>query len=197
MGTAVHKIWLCILVILFLAAPVSAFRADIAYKKPYADANKTEKADRDDLMCWAAAAANMVSWHQGANAQITFEWLLDNLKNGPGLIGTAISKLGWRSKLEWIEPDNLFVDWWILGSLIRGQPVAINIVRPFVDEIGHVLTVYGFKINSKGIFITYVDSDDNTRKIYTAKLHKRHNFLIFSDGEFKGKTIYTVYSLKE
>jgi hypothetical protein len=197
METAVHKIWLCILVILFLTAPVSAFRADIVYKKPYADANKTIQADRDDIMCWAASAANMVAWHQGADAQITFEWLLDNLKPGPGLIGTAINKLGWKSKLEWIEADDLFVDLWILGSLIKGQPVVVAVIGPIIDAIGHSLTVYGLKINSKGIFITYVDSDDNTRKIYTAKLHKRHNFLIFSDGEFKGKTIYSVYSLKK
>jgi hypothetical protein len=38
------------------------YRVDLAYGGRWCDAEKTRASTRDDLACWAAAAANMLAW---------------------------------------------------------------------------------------------------------------------------------------
>jgi hypothetical protein len=196
MKTILLKTWGWILIILFLAAPVSAFRVDLVYNKPFADANKTSK--KDDLMCWAAVAANMVSWHQASDAQITFEWAINELEDKyhrANTIEQGIGLFGWSSNLELTTGDIDSIEWWILGSLLKGQVVAI-VVRDDSLYSPHALTVYGFSSSKKGMYIEYVDSDDNVRKIYTSKLIKKDGFLIFKNGEYNKYVITFVHSLR-
>ena len=68
------SIWLLTGCCLAVAAPVTArgaddvpagsdeFRVDLAYGGRWCDAEKTRASKRDDLACWAAAAANMLAW---------------------------------------------------------------------------------------------------------------------------------------
>jgi hypothetical protein len=190
------------LIILFVAAPISAFRVDITYETEFADANKTEENKRDDQMCWAAVAANMVAWHvsinkSSANAQRLFEWLVKNEKNrSPSQVHKGIQQLGWSSKLDWIGGDANNVELWIMGSLMKGRIVYIDVAEP-LDTYAHSMTVYGLTIiNKKEMYIEYVDSDDNKIKMYKSKLIKNDlGFFKFTDGEYKGESIIFFYSL--
>lgn len=186
-------------------------RIDKIYNKPFVDVNKTPEIDKDDLLCWLMAASNMIAW-ESKNPKVTGDYVYESyLQNysyrGGGRIYKAIKELGWFSKYTFIVGDNKFADLWILGSLIKGDIVAIEIVESFThnDTFAHVLTVYGmayeFDTNDsekQKLFLYYVDSDDNIRKLYREEIFiNKTGLLEFKTGEYTGWKTFMINALRK
>jgi hypothetical protein len=92
------------------------FRVDLAYGGRWCDAEKTRASKRDDLACWAAAAANMLAWTG---------WGIDaGFKDEDEILAHLVKHIG-DSGAD--SPRDVW-NWWFSGDLVDtgGRPKTIG-----------------------------------------------------------------------
>ncbi len=92
------------------------YRVDLAYGGRWCDAEKTRASKRDDLACWAAAAANMLAWTG---------WGIDaGFKDEDEILAYLVERIG-DSGAD--SPRDVW-NWWFSGDLLDsgGNPQTIR-----------------------------------------------------------------------
>ena len=139
---------------------------------PFADADKTET---DDLnMCWAAAAANLLTWAGwAADEDDAFDIFRVHFEDKPGYVYDARSyylanyETGVSVEMVSVREarSHMLLDF-IVSAVHEGKGVAMKITYPG-KEIGHFLTIYGYRyLAVEDNFILYfTDSDDGLHQM--------------------------------
>jgi len=152
------------------------------------DVKKTVSSSEDDLMCWAAAASNILAWSKWGfpsaesftDATSIFQYFQDHWIDSPGHVNLAWQ--WWFNSISnpdldipgggfWNNPYFSYENFYhceydrikalsaIDQFLHNGWGVALNLISP---NGGHCLTCWGYEYNEHGDYIgIYVtDSDD-------------------------------------
>ena len=144
---------------------------------PFADADKIEV---DDLnMCWAAVAANLLTWSGWvADEDDVFDIFRTHFDDQPGYVYDALSyyfanyEAGVTAEMVSVREtrSDMLVDF-IVSAAHEGNGAAIKITYPD-KKIGHFLTIYGYRyLADEDNFILYfADSDDGSHQIQQMKI---------------------------
>jgi hypothetical protein len=153
------------------------FRMWERIQTPYADADKIRV---DDLnLCWAAAAANLLTWGGwAADEDDLFDIFKDHFADEPGYVYDAIKyyfanyENGIGAEMFTVREAraHMLLDF-IVSAVHEGKGVAAKITYPG-KEIGHFLTIYGYRyLADEDNFILYfTDSDDGLHQIRQFKI---------------------------
>ncbi len=144
---------------------------------PFADADKTEAGDLN--MCWAAVAANLLTWGGWvADEDDTFDIFRAYFEDNPGYVYDALSyyfanyETGVSTEMVSVREtrSHMLLDF-IVGAVHEGKGVAMKINYPG-KEVGHFLTVYGYRyLADEDNFILYfTDSDDHLHQMRQFKV---------------------------
>jgi hypothetical protein len=139
---------------------------------PFADADKMGTGDLN--MCWAATAANLLTWAGwAADEDDVFDIFRAHFEDQPGYVYDALGyyltnyMTGVKAEMVTVREarSHMLLDF-IISALHEGKGVAIKITYPD-KKIGHFLTIYGYRyLADKDNFILYfADSDDDEHKI--------------------------------
>jgi hypothetical protein len=155
----------------------SIFKMWTEFDLPYADADKTGAGDSN--MCWAAAAANIITWTGwAADEDDTFDIFSSYFPNNPGYVydalryyfkeytaGTTADMVAVRETRSYMLMD------FIVSALHEGKGVVIKIAYPN-KSIGHFLTVYGYQYfpQEDNFALYYADSDDYRHRMNYLKM---------------------------
>ncbi len=174
------------------------------YNRPFQDVNKTYKGD--GKMCWAASIANMVGFVLDHNPKTVFNFLKNNYGNTPRSLYSGLSVL--FKSMGYTEEKLLMIisiarmdlnkrmDLFIIGTLYQSKVINIGIDKGDVKLAGHALTVYGFEVVDKKLYIFYVDSNDGIHKLYREQIKHKEGITRIITGEWKGCIISTVTGLQ-
>ena len=139
---------------------------------PFADADKTGVDDLD--MCWAAVAANMLTWTGwAADEDDVFDIFKNHFEDKPGYLYDALNhyfanyESGVGAEMVSVRETrpHMLLDF-IVSAVHESKSVAVKIAEPG-KEIGHFLTIYGYRyLAAEDNFILYfTDSDDGLHQI--------------------------------
>jgi hypothetical protein len=142
------------------------------YETPFADADKMGAGDLK--MCWAAVAANLLTWAGwAADEDDAFDIFRAHFPDEPGYVYDAL-RYYFTSYVSGVNADlvtvreaspDMLLDF-IVSAVFEGKGVAMKIAYPD-KKIGHFLTVYGYRcLADEDNFILYfADSDDGDHEI--------------------------------
>lgn len=144
---------------------------------PFADADKIEAGDLN--MCWAAAAANLLTWAGwAADEDDVFDIFRAHFEDQPGYVYNALSyyfanyETGVKTEMVSVRETrpHMLLDF-IVSAVHEGKGVTMKITYPD-KEIGHFLTIYGYRyLADEDNFILYfTDSDDGLHQIQQFKV---------------------------
>jgi len=144
---------------------------------PIADADKMGAGDLN--MCWAAAAANLLTWAGwSADEDDAFEIFRAHFEDEPGYVYDALGYYfthyvtGVKAEMVTVREarSRMLLDF-IVSAAHEGKGVAIKIAYPD-KKIGHFLTIYGYRyLADEDNFILYfADSDDGLHQIQQFKV---------------------------
>ena len=149
----------------------SDFRMWERYEIPFADADKMGAGDLK--MCWAAAAANLLTWTGwAADEDDVFDIFRAHFEDKPGFVYEALEHY-FDNYVIGDEAVNVSVRVYELAKLLdfivsavhEGKGVVVKIAYPD-KKIGHFLTIYGYRFADEDNFILYfADSDDRDHEI--------------------------------
>jgi hypothetical protein len=146
-------------------------------EKPFADADKSGV---DDLnMCWAASAANMLTWAGWATDEDdSFDIFRSYFKDKPGYVHDALRyyfanyETGVAVEMVLVREtqSHMLLDF-IVSAVHESKGVAMKINDPGKD-FGHFLSIYGYRyLADEDNFILYfTDSDDGLHQIRQLKV---------------------------
>ena len=156
-------------------APV--FKMWEEFQAPFTDADKNRQDDSE--MCWAAAAANIITWAGwSADEDDVFETLKAQFQNQPGYIYEAIL-LYFSQHIQAVHADSvtiretrshLTMDF-IVSKLHEGKGVVI-FTQSHGNANKHYLTVFGYRYYSEtdSFLLYFTDSDDHWHQMRNTKL---------------------------
>jgi hypothetical protein len=138
----------------------------------YADADKTGRGDSN--LCWAAVAANMITWvGWAADENDTFEIFKDHFNDQAGYVYDALHYY-FADYVPDVSADTVSVREtrshklldFIVSALHEGKGVGVKIARSG-KNIGHFLSIYGYRyLAEEDNFILYfTDSDDGSYRM--------------------------------
>jgi hypothetical protein len=142
------------------------------YETPFADADKMGAGDLK--MCWAAAAANLLTWAGwAADEDDAFDIFRAHFEDQPGYVYDALGYYfthyvaGDKAEMDTVRearPDMLLD--FIVSAVHDGKGVAMKIAYPGKD-IGHFLTIYGYRYlaDKDNVILYFADSDDDLHEI--------------------------------
>ncbi len=164
------------------------------------DAKKTDNNTEDDLMCWAAAAANVLAWtkwgfppSQGFNDETSiFMYFQDHWVDGTGVPNKAwewwfhgknFSNVDVSGGGFWKAPEYSFETYYhvqydrkkallaIDEFLHKGYGVVLELVG---QNGGHCITCWGYEQNDEGRYIGIytTDSDDESQDLRYYELNQ-------------------------
>ena len=144
---------------------------------PFADADKIEVGDLK--MCWAAVAANLLTWAGwAADEDDAFDIFRAHFEDKPGYVYDALSyyfanyEIGVSVEMVSVREarSHMLLDF-IVSAVHEGKGVAMKITYPG-KEIGHFLTIYGYRyLAVEDNFILYfTDSDDGLHQMRQFKV---------------------------
>jgi len=144
---------------------------------PVADADKIETGDLS--MCWAAAAANLLTWAGwAADEDDVFDIFRATFEDKPGYVYDALVYYftnyvtGVKAEMVTVREarSRRLLDF-IVSAVHEGKGVAMKIAYPD-KKIGHFLTIYGYRyLADEDNFILYfADSDDGLHQIQQLKV---------------------------
>jgi len=147
-------------------------------EKPFADADKIGVGDRN--MCWAASAANMLTWAGwAADEDDTFDIFRSYFEDKPNYVYNAFSyyfstfETGVSVKMVAVSEtqSHLLLDF-IVSSVHEGSAVAIMITNS-QKKVRHFLTIYGYQyfVDEDNFILYYTDSDDGLHQIRQFKIY--------------------------
>ena len=147
------------------------------YETPFADADKMGAGDLN--MCWAAAAANLLTWAGwAADEDDAFDIFRAHFEDEPGYVYDALGyyftnyATGVKAEMVTVREarSRKLIDF-IVSAVHGGKGVAMKIAYPD-KKIGHFLTIYGYRyLADEDNFILYfVDSDDGLHQIQLLKV---------------------------
>jgi len=147
------------------------------FELAYADADKTGLGDSN--LCWAASAANVLTWAGwAADEDDTLNIFRSNFANSPGWVYDALRYYfnnyvpGVTAEMVTVREtrSNLLLDF-IVSVLHEGQGAVIKIAYPDM-EIGHFLTIYGYQYfqQEDNFALYFVDSDDYQHQMRYLKM---------------------------
>jgi hypothetical protein len=142
----------------YIEVPTS-YTADVWYD--------ADKSGNDDMMCWAAAAANMLTatgWEDDEDE--IFEYFKDNFANKKGYVYDALDfYFGSDLSLYAVrETQNVYE--FISSELHKGKAVVIFIKNP-----AHYISVWGYRLSddSDTLRLQITDSNDGIKRIVPMK----------------------------
>jgi hypothetical protein len=146
-------------------------------KTPFADADKIGAGDLD--MCWAAVAANLLTWAGwSADEDDVFDIFRAHFEDQPGYVYDALGYYftnyvtGIKAEMVTVREARLhmLLDF-IVSAVHKGKGVAMKIAYPD-KKIGHFLTIFGYRyLADEDNFILYfADSDDGLHQIQQLKV---------------------------
>ncbi len=153
------------------------FRMWESFETPFADADKTEV---DDInMCWAATAANLLTWAGwAADEDDAFDIFRVHFEDKPGYVYDALRyyldnyETGVSAEMVTVREtrSHMLLDF-IVSAVHDGKGAAIKIAYPG-KGIGHFLSIYGYGYNAdEDSFVLYFsDSDDGLHRIRQFKV---------------------------
>jgi hypothetical protein len=211
-----------VLLVLVLAAPAlsSSYFIYEQYGGTWHDANKTASPN-DDLMCWAAAASNILSWgNWGASGYNTetsiFQYLVDHWTNKTGYPTWAWS--WWfngspPAVTTYAYPDVPGGDFYPTLNIKNYLTAAaggniMNTINTYLHQgkgvgmviskgsTSHAVTVWGYSTTNTGTYsnIYITDSDDGTVGLVNYPLIWQNNAW-YMGGGYTGWRIGTVQAL--
>jgi len=144
----------------------------------FADADKIWRGDSN--MCWAAVAANLITWSGwAADEDDIFDIFRDHFEDNPGYIYDALRYYfanyvpGVKAEMAAVRESqsHKLLDF-IVSAVHEGKGVAIKVASPG-RKYGHFLSIYGYRyLEHEDNFILYLtDCDDGRhqmRKFYVA-----------------------------
>ena len=141
-------------------------------EKPFADADKIGVGDRN--MCWAASAANMLTWAGWTvDEDDTFNLFRSYLEDKPGYIHDALRyyfathETGIAVEMILVREteSHILLDF-IVSAVHVDKAVAIKITNPG-KRFGHFLTIYGYRYfaDEDNFILYYTDSDDGLHQM--------------------------------
>ena len=141
-------------------------------EKPFADADKIGVGDRN--MCWAASAANMLTWAGwAADEDDAFDIFRVHFEDKPGYVYDALSyffanyEAGVSATMVLVREtrSHMLLDF-IVSAVHEGKGAAIKINDPG-KESGHFLTIYGYRYfaDEDNFILYYTDSDDDLHQM--------------------------------
>jgi hypothetical protein len=144
---------------------------------PIADADKMGVGDLN--MCWAAVAANLLTWAGwAADEDDAFDIFRAHFEDKAGYVYNALGYY-FTHYVTGVEAENVSVRAYELEKLLdfivsavhEGKGVAVKIAYPG-EDIGHFLTIYGYSyLADEDNFILYfADSDDGDHEIKELKV---------------------------
>jgi hypothetical protein len=144
---------------------------------PFADADKMGAGDLK--MCWAAAAANLLTWAGwAADEDDVFNIFRAHFEDKPGYVYDALGYYfanyvtGVKAEMATVREarSHMLLDF-IVSAVHEGKGVAMKITYPD-KKIGHFLTIYGYRyLTDEDNFILYfTDSDDGLHQIQQLKV---------------------------
>ena len=147
------------------------------FELAYADADKTGLGDSN--LCWAASAANVLTWAGwAADEDDTLNIFRSNFANSPGWVYDALRYYfnnyvpGVTAEMVTVREtrSNLLLDF-IVSVMHEGQGAVIKIAYPDM-EIGHFLTIYGYQYfqQEDNFALYFVDSDDYQHQMRYLKM---------------------------
>jgi hypothetical protein len=150
----------------------SEFKMWQHYEIPLADADKMGAGDLK--MCWAAVAANLLTWAGwAADEDDAFEIFRAHFEDEPGYVYDALGYYftnyvsGVKAEMVTVREarSRMLLDF-IVSAVHEGKGAAMKIAYPD-KKIGHFLTVYGYRyLADEDNFILYfADSDDGDHEI--------------------------------
>ena len=155
----------------------SIFKMWTQFDLPYADADKTGPDVNN--MCWAAAAANIITWAGwAADEDDTFDIFSSHFENNPGYVYDALRyyfkeyTAGTSAEMVSVREtrSHMLLDF-IVSALHEGRGVVIKIAYPN-KAIGHFLTVFGYQYFAQedDFALYYTDSDDYQHRLNYLKM---------------------------
>ena len=143
---------------------------------PIADADKMGVGDLN--MCWAAAAANLLTWAGwAADEDDAFDISRAHFEDEAGYVYDALGYYfenyvsGAKAEMVTVREarSRMLLDF-IVSAVHEGKGVAMKIAYPD-KKIGHFLTIYGYSFADEANFILYfTDSDDRLHQIQQLKV---------------------------
>lgn len=144
----------------------------------FADADKTEQGDNN--MCWAAAAANLITWGGwAADEDDTFDIFKDHFEDKAGYVYDALRYYfanyvsGVSAEMVTVRESRAhkLLDF-IVSAIHEGKGVAVKIASPG-KQYGHFLSIYGYRylVEEDNFILYFTDSDDGLhqmRQFYVA-----------------------------
>ena len=168
---------------------------------PFADADKIGASDLN--MCWAAAAANLLTWTGwAADEDDAFDIFRIQFADKAGYVYDALKYYftsytnGTSAEMVTVRVTRsaMLLDF-IVSAVHEGKGVALKITYPG-KEIGHFLTIYGYRyLADEDNFILYfADSDDNIHRLQHFKVEwsDTHNRW---EIQYLYRDYYLVYAL--
>lgn len=154
---------------------VEEFKAWEEFERPFSDADKTVM----NNMCWAAAAANIITWcGWAADEDDTFNIFENHFRNEYGYVFDALryyfkeytaGTLTETVAVRETRSHRIFD--FMVSALGDGQGLAVKVSYPN-RKVGHFLTVYGYRYfedtDDFGLF--YTDSDDGAHRMKYVRL---------------------------
>ena len=156
---------------------LAVFKAWEEFENAFTDADKTGQGD--DNMCWAAVAANMITWSGwAADEDDVFEIFKSHFENKPGYLYNAINYY-FDEYIDTVHAStvtiretrpHLMMDL-IVSALHEANSVAIKINIPG-RKIGHYLTLFGYRYyaHEDSFLLYYTDSDDYWHQVRITKM---------------------------
>lgn len=164
------------LLILFATRPAGAELLDVWFPS-YCDAEKSPENPDDDLMCWAAAASNALSWGNWAwnagvglsDAQATFEYFQDHWSDAAGKPYYAIKWfLTGQNEMpvgpDWAvlaSPGGGFYPEAVIDNVLSRQSVKADAMSSIDDQLAehqvpllslawpfHLVTCWGYRFDT-------------------------------------------------
>jgi len=190
---------------LTLQAPAEAkYMLMERYNRPFCDVDKTNKGD--GKMCWAATIANMIGFALKYDPELQFADLKSKHNNTPksmynGLL-SVFRSFGYDTRELLLVTSfdnkelNKRMDLCIKGMLLQGRVVTIGVDKKLTSKVGHALTVYGFEVVNKKLYIFYVDSNDGIHKLYREVVKHRNGITRFLTGKYKGRIVDIIVGLQ-
>ena len=165
---------------------------------PFADVDKSGVGDLN--MCWAAAAANLLTWTGWtADEDDVFDIFRVHFEDKPGYVYDALSyffanyEAGVSAKMVLVREtrSHMLLDF-IVSAVHEGKGVAMKINDPG-KESGHFLTIYGYRYfaDEDNFILYFTDSDDG--------LHQMRQFKVEwndADNRWESQNLYRGYYLE-
>ena len=157
---------------------------------PFADADKIGAGDLN--MCWAAAAANLLTWTGwAAGEDDAFDIFRAHFIDQPGYVYDALQyyfdEYETTVEAEMVSvretQSHMLLDF-IISAVHKGKGVAIKITYPD-KESGHFLTIYGYRYfaDEDNFILYFTDSDDGLYQMRQSKVE-------WNDANFRWEIQY-------